>query len=91
MLIEWGDTSPLALESDTVRNLWGASQMPGTKKVWNRKTNKLEDCNPMLCPYAQDGINHTPFGAFGDVSRKSKSFEFWSPKGTPLPGTLAGL
>ena len=68
MLIEWGDTSPLALESDTVRNLWGASQMPGSKKVWNRKTNKLEECNPMLCPYAQDGINHTPFGAFGGWS-----------------------
>ena len=68
MLIEWGDTSPLALESDVVRNLWGASQMPGSTKVWNRDTNTLDDCNPTLCPHAEDGINHSPFGAFGGWS-----------------------
>jgi multiple sugar transport system substrate-binding protein len=68
MLIEWGDTSPLALESDIVRNLWGASQMPGSPEVWNRDTNKLEKCNATLCPYAINGVNHAPFGAFGGWS-----------------------
>ena len=68
MLIEWGDTAPLALESGVTKNLWGASQLPGTTKVWNRDTNALEDCNPTLCPYAIDGVNHAPFGAFGGWS-----------------------
>jgi len=68
LLIEWGDTAPLALESDVVRNLWGATQLPGTTRVWNRKTNKLEDCNATLCPHAIDGVNHAPFGAFGGWS-----------------------
>ena len=68
MVIEWGDTSPLALESDTVRNLWGASQMLGSTRVWNRDTNRLEQCNPTLCPHAINGVNHAPFGAFGGWS-----------------------
>jgi multiple sugar transport system substrate-binding protein len=68
MLIEWGDTSPLALDSDVVRNLWGASQMPGSTRVWNRDTNRLENCNPTLCPHAINGVNHAPFGAFGGWS-----------------------
>jgi len=68
MLIEWGDTSPLALDSDVVRNLWGASQMPGSTRVWNRDTNRLEKCNPTLCPHAINGVNHAPFGAFGGWS-----------------------
>ena len=46
LLIEWGDTAPLALESDVVKNLWGATQLPGSTKVWNRETNELEDCSP---------------------------------------------
>jgi multiple sugar transport system substrate-binding protein len=42
--------------------------MPGSTKVWNRDTNTLDDCNPTLCPHAEDGINHSPFGAFGGWS-----------------------
>ena len=68
LLIEWGDTAPLALESDVVKNLWGATQLPGSTKVWNRETNQLEECNPELCPHAIDGVNHAPFGAFGGWS-----------------------
>ena len=42
--------------------------MPGSTRVWNRDTNRLENCNPTLCPHAINGVNHAPFGAFGGWS-----------------------
>jgi multiple sugar transport system substrate-binding protein len=36
--------------------------------VLDRKTGKLVDCTPELCPHAIDGVNHAPFAAFGGWS-----------------------
>ena len=42
--------------------------LPGTKKVVNRATGKLVSCNKKTCPYAVNGVNHSPFAAFGGWS-----------------------
>jgi multiple sugar transport system substrate-binding protein len=36
--------------------------------VLDRESGELVDCTPELCPYAEDGINHAPFAAFGGWS-----------------------
>jgi multiple sugar transport system substrate-binding protein len=46
----------------------GAVILPGSKKVLNRDTGKLDDCTAETCPHAINGINHAPFAAFGGWS-----------------------
>src|SRR5207244_4157861 len=40
----------------------------GTKKVLDRASGKLVDCNSTLCPNAINGVNHAPFAAYGGWS-----------------------
>src|SRR6266436_2265353 len=46
----------------------GAVILPGSKQVLDRRTMQLADCNATLCPYATNGVNHSPFAAFGGWS-----------------------
>ena len=46
----------------------GAVIIPGSRKVLDRKTGKLVDCDATTCPHAIDGVNHAPFAAFGGWS-----------------------
>ena len=39
--------------------------MPGATQVVDRATGKLVACDATTCPHAIDGVNHTPFAAFG--------------------------
>src|SRR5215472_109702 len=60
--LDWGDIGPLAIDKV------GAIILPGSKQVYDRSSGALADCNPTLCPYATNGINHAPFAAFGGWS-----------------------
>src|SRR6184192_1253546 len=61
---------PLAVDKtqSTVQDKVGAVILPGSKKVLDRSSNQLVDCNATLCPYATNGVNHAPFAAFGGWS-----------------------
>jgi multiple sugar transport system substrate-binding protein len=67
---DWGDIGTLAIDpaNSTVQDKVGAVIMPGSKRVLDRATGKLVDCNPTACPHAIDGVNHAPFAAFGGWS-----------------------
>src|ERR1700716_4036983 len=68
--LDWGDIGPLAVDKSqsTVQDKVGAIILPGSKKVLDRSTGQLADCNPTLCPHATNGVNHAPFAAFGGWS-----------------------
>ncbi len=68
--LDWGDIGTLAIDPETskVIDKVGAVILPGTTKVLNRETMKLEECNEELCPYAVNGVNHAPYAAFGGWS-----------------------
>jgi multiple sugar transport system substrate-binding protein len=69
LTIDWGDIGTLAIEEGSkVKDKTGAVILPGSKQVLDRKTGKLVDCTPELCPHAIDGVNHAPFAAFGGWS-----------------------
>jgi len=68
--IDWGDIGPLAVDPKTskVQDKVGAVILPGTSRVLDRKTGKLVACTKQTCPYAINGINHAPYGAYGGWS-----------------------
>jgi multiple sugar transport system substrate-binding protein len=68
--LDWGDIGPLAVDKSqsTVQDKVGAVILPGSKRVLDRATGSLVDCNATTCPNAIDGVNHAPFAAFGGWS-----------------------
>ena len=68
--LDWGDIGPLAVDKSqsTVQDKVGAVILPGSKRVLDRATGQLVDCTSTICPYATNGINHSPFAAFGGWS-----------------------
>ncbi len=68
--IDWGDIGTLAIDPDTskVQDLVGAVILPGSRRVLDRETGKLVDCDATTCPHAVNGVNHAPFAAFGGWS-----------------------
>ncbi|MFK7856843.1 MAG: ABC transporter substrate-binding protein [Granulosicoccus sp.] len=70
LAIDWGDIGPLSIDESgaAIRDKMGATPMPGTSRVLDRETGKLVDCTPEICPNAVDGINISPFAAFGGWS-----------------------
>jgi len=68
--LDWGDIGPLSTDPATskVQNMVGSVILPGSKKVLDRSTGKLVDCNSTNCPYAVNGVNHAPFASFGGWS-----------------------
>lgn len=70
LLLEWGDIGPLSIDESqsSIDGLVAAKILPGSRRVVDRATGKLVDCNPERCPHAIDGVNHTPFAAFGGWS-----------------------
>jgi multiple sugar transport system substrate-binding protein len=67
---DWGDIGTLAIDekTSTVQDKVGAVIMPGSKRVLDRATGRLVDCDATTCPHAIDGVNHAPFSAFGGWS-----------------------
>ena len=70
LLLEWGDIGPLSIDltQSKIKGLVASKILPGSTRVVDRATGKLVDCTPELCPHAIDGVNHTPFAAFGGWS-----------------------
>lgn len=69
LTIDWGDIGTLAIsEGSKVNDKTGATILPGSKKVLDRATGTLVDCDATTCPHAIDGVNHAPFAAFGGWS-----------------------
>jgi multiple sugar transport system substrate-binding protein len=68
--LDWGDIGPLAVDKtqSKVIDKVGAVILPGSKQVLDRSSGQLVDCNSTLCPYATNGVNHSPFAAFGGWS-----------------------
>jgi multiple sugar transport system substrate-binding protein len=68
--LDWGDIGTLAIDKtqSKVEDKVGAVILPGSKQVLDRSTMQLADCNSTLCPYATNGINHSPFAAYGGWS-----------------------
>jgi multiple sugar transport system substrate-binding protein len=67
---DWGDIGTLAIDpkTSTVQDKVGAVIMPGSRKVLDRASGQLVDCDATRCPHAVDGVNHAPFAAFGGWS-----------------------
>jgi multiple sugar transport system substrate-binding protein len=70
LAIDWGDIGPLSIDESgaAIKDKMGATPMPGTSRVLDRETGKLVDCDAERCPHAVDGINISPFAAFGGWS-----------------------
>lgn len=70
LTVDWGDIGTLALDTRTskVVDKVGALMLPGSRRVLDRPSGKLVDCDPVRCPHAVDGVNRAPFAAFGGWS-----------------------
>lgn len=70
LAIDWGDIGPLSIDESTssIKDKVGAVVMPGSRRVLDRATGELVDCDANRCPHAVDGVNHAPFAAFGGWS-----------------------
>jgi multiple sugar transport system substrate-binding protein len=68
--IDWGDIGTLAIDpkTSTVQDKVGSVTLPGSRRVLDRATGQLVDCNATTCPHAVNGINHAPFAAYGGWS-----------------------
>lgn len=66
-VIDWGDIGPLSIEPDAaaIKDKMYAVANPGWTKVLDNATGKLVACDATTCPNAVDGVNYSPFGAFG--------------------------
>jgi len=92
---DWGDIGTLAIDPATskVQDKVGAVILPGSKQVLDRKTGKLVACDATTCPNAINGVNHSPFAAFGgwsgavnaakDAKTKAAAFAFLSYMSAP--------
>jgi multiple sugar transport system substrate-binding protein len=68
--MDWGDIGTLSIDpkTSTVQDKVGTTILPGSRRVLDRGTGQLVDCNATTCPRAVDGVNHAPFAAFGGWS-----------------------
>jgi multiple sugar transport system substrate-binding protein len=70
LTLDWGDIGTLAIdpENSKVVDKVGSIILPGSTQVLDRESGALVECDSETCPYADDGINHAPFAAFGGWS-----------------------
>lgn len=72
LTLDWGDIGPLSIDPvnavPEVQQHTGAVVLPGSTEVMDWTTGELVPCDATTCPYAIDGVNHAPFGAFGGWS-----------------------
>ena len=100
LTIDWGDVGPLAADpaSSKVIDKVGAAMLPGSTKILNRATGKLETCTTKTCPYAVDGVNRAPYAAFGgwsgginasaDDKVKQAAYEYFSYVSQPAQSNV---
>lgn len=70
LTVDWGDIGTLAIDpqSSAVADKVGSIMLPGSKKVLDRASGELVDCDANSCPHAINGVNRAPFAAFGGWS-----------------------
>ena len=89
LMIDWGDIGPLSIEEGSqIRDKVGAVIMPGSTEVLDVATGELVACDANSCPHAVDGVNYSPFAAFGgwtaaisstaDDLKKQAAYDFLS-------------
>lgn len=101
LTLDWGDIGPLSIDEtqSKVKGKVGSMTLPGSTEVLNRETGKLEACNATLCPYAEDGVNRTPYAAFGgwlgtinanlkDEKKVEAAYEFMSYMNQPAQSNI---
>lgn len=67
LLVEWGDPGTLQLDEDAaaVKGKIFAIAAVGSREVLDRATGELVPATPESAPFSIDGINYSPFAAFG--------------------------
>ena len=67
LLVEWGDPGTLQLEDDAaaVKGKIYAIGGVGSREVLDRETGELVPVTAETAPHSVDGINYSPFAAFG--------------------------
>jgi multiple sugar transport system substrate-binding protein len=70
LTVDWGDIGTLAIDPKTskVIDKVGSLMLPGSRRVLDRASGKLVECNAQRCPHAVNGVNRAPFAAFGGWS-----------------------
>jgi len=99
--IDWGDIGTLAIDPDTsvVADKTGAMVAPGSTEVLDWDTGELVPCSEGdNCPYAEDGVNHAPYAAFGgwsggvnaaaDPKVKDAAYAFFSYMSAPAQSNV---
>jgi len=68
--IDWGDIGTLAVDpkTSTVQDKVGSVILPGSRRILDRATGQLVDCDAKTCPHAINGVNHAPYAAYGGWS-----------------------
>jgi multiple sugar transport system substrate-binding protein len=97
---DWGDIGTLAIDpkTSTVQDKVGAVILPGSRKVLDRASGQLVDCDATRCPHAIDGVNHAPYAAFGgwagainaavDQKVKDAAYDFLSYMSAPAQSNV---
>ncbi|MEO0918647.1 MAG: extracellular solute-binding protein [Pseudomonadota bacterium] len=67
LIVEWGDPGTLQLDDDAtaIKGKMYAISAVGSTEVLDRATGELVPATGDAAPYAVDGINYSPFAAFG--------------------------
>ena len=67
LLVEWGDPGTLQLDDDAtaIRGKMYAISAIGSREVLDRATGELVAVTPETAPHSIDGVNFSPFAAFG--------------------------
>ncbi|MEX3006974.1 extracellular solute-binding protein [Hoeflea sp. TYP-13] len=70
LTVDWGDIGTLAIDpqSSSVADKVGSIMLPGSKRVLDRASGELVDCDANSCPHAINGVNRAPYAAFGGWS-----------------------
>ena len=90
LIVEWGDPGTLQLDDDAsaIKGKMFAISAVGSTEVLDRETGELVPVSADNAPHAVDGINYSPFAAFGgwagainknaDQATKDASYAFLS-------------
>jgi multiple sugar transport system substrate-binding protein len=98
MVLTFGDILGI-IKNTSVANVTSSTILPGTREIYNRRTNQMETCTADLCPFMDaKGINRAPFatpGYAGYVSRftkddrKKAAYDFLSFLAQPAQSQVA--